>query len=126
MRRPAAFRFTVAALPLLAASWPALAHMAGEAPALTVSWGGEPLVVLSMLLSGLLYVAGMRRLYRRAPRGRPLHRRQAAAFAAGWLALAAAFLSPLDGLSALLFSAHMVQHEVMMLVAAPLLVMGRP
>ena len=25
-----------------------------------------------------------------------------------------------------LFSAHMIQHEVMMLVAAPLLVLGRP
>ena len=44
----------------------------------------------------------------------------------GWLALVFALCSPLDTLAAALFSAHMVQHETMMLIAAPLLVIGRP
>jgi putative membrane protein len=37
-----------------------------------------------------------------------------------------ALASPLDTAGGLLFSAHMVQHELLMIVAAPLLVLGRP
>jgi cytochrome c oxidase assembly factor CtaG len=37
-----------------------------------------------------------------------------------------ALVSPLHTLGTALFAAHMVQHEVLMLVAAPLLVLGRP
>jgi putative membrane protein len=35
-------------------------------------------------------------------------------------------LPPLDSLSLQLFSVHMIQHELMMLVGAPLLIFGRP
>ncbi|MDG0025389.1 cytochrome c oxidase assembly protein [Trinickia sp. Y13] len=49
-----------------------------------------------------------------------------AAFFSGWLALTLVFVSPLDALTGALFSAHMVQHEAMMLVCAPLIVLGRP
>src|SRR3954464_14477440 len=48
------------------------------------------------------------------------------AFWSGWLALGVALVSPVHALGAVLFSAHMIQHEVLMLVAAPLLVLGRP
>jgi putative membrane protein len=51
---------------------------------------------------------------------------RAGAFASGLIALAIALLSPLDAWGAELFALHMVQHEVLMLVAAPLLVLGRP
>jgi putative membrane protein len=37
-----------------------------------------------------------------------------------------ALLSPLDRWGAQLFALHMVQHELLMLIAAPLLVLGRP
>src|SRR5690606_7903307 len=37
-----------------------------------------------------------------------------------------ALVSPVDALGVQLFSAHMVQHELMMIVAAPLMVMSRP
>jgi cytochrome c oxidase assembly factor CtaG len=47
-------------------------------------------------------------------------------FAGGWLALFVALISPLHSWGRVLFSAHMTQHEVLMLVAAPLLVLGRP
>jgi cytochrome c oxidase assembly factor CtaG len=40
--------------------------------------------------------------------------------------LALALLSPLDRWGAELFAIHMVQHEALMLIAAPLLVLGRP
>ena len=37
-----------------------------------------------------------------------------------------ALISPLDVLSDILFSAHMTQHELLMVIAAPLMVLGRP
>jgi cytochrome c oxidase assembly factor CtaG/cytochrome c2 len=49
-----------------------------------------------------------------------------AAFAAGWFVLGIALVSPVHRLGSTLFSAHMVQHELLMVVAAPLLVLGRP
>lgn len=42
------------------------------------------------------------------------------------MTLAVALLSPLDEASDALFSAHMVQHLVLVIIAAPLLVLGRP
>src|SRR5437660_1065821 len=47
-------------------------------------------------------------------------------FWAGWGVLAVALLSPVHALGEVLFSAHMVQHELLMLVAAPLMVLSRP
>jgi putative membrane protein len=83
--------------------------------------------VAAALLAGLgLYALGVVRLWRRAGvlHGlRPLH---VAAYAAGLLSLWIALLSPLERLSGVLFSAHMGQHELLMLVAAPLVIMGRP
>ncbi|VTU41222.1 cytochrome c oxidase assembly factor CtaG [Variovorax sp. PBS-H4] len=89
-------------------------------------WSFEPLVIASMLLSLGLYAVGFARLRQRTRLGRAHRLHHAAAFVAGWLALGVAFVSPLDALGASLFSAHMVQHEILMLVAAPLLVLGRP
>jgi cytochrome c oxidase assembly factor CtaG len=40
--------------------------------------------------------------------------------------MALALLSPLHEASERLFSAHMIQHELLMVVAAPLLILGRP
>jgi putative membrane protein len=68
----------------------------------------------------------VRRLWRKAGRDRGVQRSRAAAFAAGWLVLVVALVSPLDALGGLLFSGHMVQHELLMVLAAPLLVLGRP
>ena len=44
---------------------------------------------------------------------------------AGWLTLALALVSPLHPMGEVLFSAHMTQHELLVVVAAPLLVLGR-
>ncbi len=44
----------------------------------------------------------------------------------GWLAAAAAFLSPLCALSVSLFAARVAQHMVLVLVAAPLIALGLP
>jgi putative membrane protein len=82
-------------------------------------WTFDPLVIAGLALATAVYTAGMVRL----PRPQPL---RAVAFYAGILTCALALLSPIDRASDVLFSAHMVQHELLMLVAAPLVVLGRP
>jgi putative membrane protein len=89
-------------------------------------WTWDPLVIAALVASASLYARGGRRLLRRRQDPPPLRRWEIAAFAAGWLTLLIALVSPLDALSDLLFSAHMAQHELLMVVAAPLLVLGRP
>lgn len=74
----------------------------------------------------VLYGAGVLRLWHAAAPGRGVKTRQAVFFLAGALALAVALFSPLDSAADRSFSAHMVQHELLVLVAAPLLVLGRP
>jgi cytochrome c oxidase assembly factor CtaG len=51
---------------------------------------------------------------------------QAMLYAGGWAVLAGALVSPLHELGAQLFTAHMVEHEIIMAIAAPLLVLARP
>jgi putative membrane protein len=90
------------------------------------TWGWEPVVVISLALSGWLYARGVRRLWRESGKGVGIRKWESAAFAGGWLALFVALVSPLHPLGRVLFSAHMTQHEILMLIAAPLLVLGRP
>ncbi len=109
---------------------PALAHAHdGSPPAphdLWRAWSLEPLELAGLALAAAGYLVGMRRLWRRSGPGRRRHARNAAAFAVGFLALVVALISPLDALGSALFSAHMLQHVVLMVVAAPLLVLARP
>ena len=86
----------------------------------------EPISVVCLLASGALYIAGVSRLWAHAGPGRGVRFWQIGAFAAGWIALVLALLSPIAAISDFLFSVHMTQHEILILVAAPLLVIGRP
>jgi putative membrane protein len=88
------------------------------------AWSAEPAVVLGLAVAAWVYARGVRALWRRAGRGRGVATWRVACQAAGLLAVAAALLSPLDALGEALFSAHMAQHLVLMMVAAPLLVLG--
>jgi cytochrome c oxidase assembly factor CtaG/cytochrome c2 len=90
------------------------------------AWSFEPWVIGMLALAGWGYVRGLRVLWARGAGRGGVTRGAAAAFGAGWLVLAAALLSPLHALGSVLFSAHMAQHELLMAVAAPLLVLGRP
>jgi putative membrane protein len=83
------------------------------------AWSFEPLVVVSLAVAAALFIVGLRRC-------KSLRTWEALCFAGGWLALFVALVSPLHAWGRVLFSAHMSQHEVLMLVAAPLLVLGRP
>ncbi len=111
-----------------ALSSPAIAHALNEhgAGRWQANWSFEPWIVVCMSVSAALYLIGVLRLWRHAGIGRGLSKWQAGAYAGGWLGLVLALMSPLDALGGLLFAAHMVQHETLMLIAAPLLVLGRP
>jgi putative membrane protein len=89
-------------------------------------WTFDPGVVVLLLFSLVLYTLGIARLWRATRVGSGVRRLDAASFYGGWLILVIALVSPLHALGNALFSAHMVQHELLMLMAAPLLVLGRP
>ena len=109
---------------LLAACIANTARAHAPAPAVPDRPLGTTLVVFLLLICAIAYAAGFARLRPHVHARRELHLR-GLAFAAGWFALAAALLSPLDTLAAGSFAAHMIQHESLMLIAAPLLVVGR-
>jgi putative membrane protein len=96
-------------------------HHDFTAPGAFSAWD---IAVLAFLGSfGLLYLRGALALSRRGA-VHPLKER--AAFLLGWATLVVSVLPPLDSFAVELFSVHMVQHELMMLVGAPLVIAGRP
>ena len=109
---------------------PALLAHGGEPHDLHDLWRSwafdEPFVIGGLLLTAWVYTRGVRRLWRASRVGAGIRKWEAACFAGGWVALVVALVSPLHPWGRVLFSAHMTQHEVLMLVAAPLLVLGKP
>ncbi|WP_202796004.1 cytochrome c oxidase assembly protein [Opitutus terrae] len=110
-----------------------LAHVGANAPAGPQNWGElarawewEPLLTAALLLTAWVYARGVRRLWAEAGRGRGLRRWEVASFWSGWVTVVVALASPLHPWGRVLFSAHMTQHELLMVAAAPLLVLGRP
>ena len=103
---------------------PVFAH--ALASAALRAWAFEPLVVVPLTIAAALYATGLFRLWRRAGTGQGISGWSAASFLAGWLKMAAALVSPIVWLSQILFSVHMTQHTLLMLVAAPLLTFGHP
>jgi putative membrane protein len=107
----------------------ALAHVLEDVPlpgTLFSAFRPDGWVLFGLTLAALVHAIGLRRLWRAAGMGHGVRAWEAAAYFAGLLAVALAVASPLDALSSALFSAHMVQHLLLTLVAAPLLVLGRP
>jgi putative membrane protein len=81
-------------------------------------------LTLLLVVSGV-YAAGVRRLWARAGR-RGISIGHVSAFGAGMLVLALAIVSPLHHVAERFLWAHMIQHELLMVVAAPLIAFGRP
>jgi putative membrane protein len=106
----------------LAASAPAIAHDGAHAAAAGPSaW--DVAIMCALAAAGVLYAVGSRRL---AARGARVRRVERVAFWSGLAATFAAVAPPLDRAAAVSFSAHMAQHELLMLIGAPLLIAGRP
>jgi putative membrane protein len=125
MRAPAALPVAVAALLALLPA-PLLAHGGAGPGDFWHHWKLDPWVTGPILLTSWLYARGVRRLWAQAGVGSGVRTWQAWSFAAGQLALVVALVSPIDALGGVLFSAHMLQHVLLMMVAAPLLVLGMP
>ncbi len=73
-----------------------------------------------------LYGYGLHKMWRRTGAGHGVSVWRVLAFAGALLAIAIALLSPVDALSDDLSWVHMLQHLILMAVAAPLLVLGYP
>ncbi len=107
--------------------WPlsASAHT-NQLAAPSYGWTYEPWPVALLLVLLFAYGWGVRRLWGRAGTGHGIGPGAVAGFLAGWLLLAAALLSPIHRLGAALFWVHMVQHLALLVLAPPLLTLGRP
>jgi len=101
------------ALALLFAATPALAHGAHEG---ALGWTLDPLLTIPLALALLTYLAGWSRLSKRA--STPVH---PGLFLSGWAVLTLALTSPLHQAGERSFTMHMIEHEVIMLVATLLL-----
>ena len=95
------------------------------AASLLLGWTFEPLLTLGIAVAIGWWLWAVRRVNAVHP-GNPVPRRRTAAFLSGMMALAFALLSGIGRYDTTLFSIHMVQHVLLMLVAAPLLVLAAP
>ncbi len=88
-------------------------------------WSFDPVLVVAVTAAGWGYMLGLRRLWA-GGRGKGVPLRRAVSFFVGLIGLVGALMSPLDALAAQLFSWHMVQHLVLILIVPSLLVYGAP
>jgi putative membrane protein len=118
--------FAVRLFALLAAvaASSARAHGLSEVDASSL-WSYDPWLLTPLYAVGIGFYIGTQRLWRRAGAGHGVNFRQVAAFWVGWLVVALAVTSPLHWLGERLFTAHMIEHELIMVVAAPLLAFAR-
>ncbi len=96
-----------------------------DASTLLTGWSFDPEIWLPLLLAGWLYWAAVRRVDREHP-SNPVPRRRTLYWFSGLATLVLALESPLALYDTTLFSLHMVQHLLLTMVAAPLLVLGAP
>jgi putative membrane protein len=122
LKRRGKFAWLILALALSAAP---LWADSGTGTTATANWSWPPVIVTALALTAILYTIGTTRMLRRSTKPR-LHAPAIAFFVAGWLSLLIALDSPLHEIGEQLFWVHMTQHEILMLISAPLLVLGRP
>ena len=92
-------------------------------------WSAEPLVIGPVVGLAALWWLGRRRLIERGPselEQASVSRWRGVAFLVGLAIILLALESPIDYFSQLLFWTHMVQHLLLLVVAAPLIVAGSP
>jgi putative copper resistance protein D len=89
------------------------------------SWEFAPVVTAGLSVFAVLYLWGMARVRRRHPT-RPWPLMRAISFFGGLATIAIATESSIGAYDDVLFSVHMVQHLLLIMVAPPLLIAGRP
>jgi putative membrane protein len=98
-------------------------HASTDATSFT-DWHWRPDVIIVVTLLATIYVIGWRRL-----RKSNLHSTtawQLLLYLTSMATICLALLSPIDTLGSFLFIFHMTQHELLMMVAAPLLLLANP
>ena len=117
--------FATACFLLLAT--PAFAHgTASDIDSVDELWSTDPWLLVPLYGAAIVFLIGTWRLWRRAGSGRGIRYWQAASFWTAWAVVAFALVSPLHWLSEQMLTAHMIEHELLMVAAAPLFVLSRP
>lgn len=117
-------RRNLALLPLYAWSLPGFCH--GGEHVESFGWSADWWLIGLLLAAAGFYAVGCLRLRHDGSLGKVLGPLRQLAFWSGMLVLVLALLSPVDAIADRMFSVHMVQHLLLMIVAPPLLVWGRP
>lgn len=110
---------------------PAVASAHGEAvtgptfPGVLLAWSFDPLAISLIAAAALIYLRAVREVNAAHPRS-PVPRWRTVAFLAGLAAITLALVSPIERYETALLSVHMVQHMLLQLVAAPLLLLAAP
>ncbi len=98
----------------------------GGVPSLATAWSLSPWVLVPAAVLLAWYALGLVRLWRQAGVGRGVSGAGVVAFGAGVAALFAALVWPLDAYGEWSLAAHMAQHMLLLALAPPLLLAGRP
>ena len=93
---------------------------------LITAWTADALVLVALAVSVGLYLVGWRRFSRHSRTRAGLVEWRRWSYLAGLAALGVALLSPLNAYAGLLFSAHMAQHLLLLLIVPPLIWLGAP
>jgi putative membrane protein len=101
---------------------PAHAHIAAGDGMLT-DWHGRWDVISVLLVFATLYTRGWARLRKMGGEARLS---QLVFYALALATIGCALLSPIDDLASYLLIAHMIQHELLMMVAPPLILLANP
>lgn len=120
---PAAAAIVAASAPPVAAH--GVAPDATSLPVVLLAWSLEAHILLPLLAAGLVYRWAVAHVNRAHP-GNPVPRWRAWAWYGGLLTLFIALASPIATYDTTLFSVHMVQHLLLTMVVAPILVLAAP
>jgi putative membrane protein len=102
-----------------------LAHEAHSSSA----WNWDPLIIVSLLLLTMAYIKGFKNIHQKRKRTQvssALGKKELVFFALSVLFLIIALMSPVDRWSDELQAWHMIQHMLIMMIAAPFFILAAP
>jgi cytochrome c oxidase assembly factor CtaG len=121
-----AVRRALVSLALVALPGTAFAHDLGAARDTLPGWTWDLWITVPLGGAALVAAVGWWRLCARSSAGVASLYRRGGFFLTGWMVLATALVSPLHAAGERSFTLHMAEHEMLMLLAAPLLALSRP